>query len=631
VRCNPFALSLTIEGFSLPDRPGSVLLSFDRLYGNAQVSSLFRWAATLKELRIENPHVALRRFEDGAVNVLELMADLETQEPKPEDDGGLPRALLRHIQVVDGRIDVEDRARPEPLLWEMGPSEIELFNISTIPEREGRNDVFIGLPDGGSLRASGTVVVEPLGLEGSLVVEKSALATVWRAVADLFDFDMTSGVLDLDLRYRLGLQEDGPHLVVDGADVRIADFGFQWRGHDVELLQVERMTVSGGRLEWPEQNLAAETVVVEGAMAFAWLEPDGTPSWDVLVPEDSREKIVEAYRTLEERLDLRADVGRFELRGSGAAFEDQTFSPPVRLMVHDVDLVVRDVTTRHGSTWPFEASATFAETARATAKGSFGASPVALEADIRLDSLELAKYQPHVARLAPLDLRGGMLSIAGAVRADSGEEALEASFEGGFGILGLDLDETVTGGKLLGWGDLEVAGLDARLAPMSAEVREVDIDRAGLEITGSYDVEADGRRLRERAFNEELVARGVSEEDLGVPIPIEVLESMYSGRRSLEELEELRREHSASGEDGGDAVLDEVALGTALREVLIASQPIDPGAVEALAPARAEAIRSFLVDRVGLEPGRVGVVPDPVAAEGSQSWVRCRLALAVGD
>ena len=29
VRCNPFTLSLSIRGFSFPDRPGSTMLSFD--------------------------------------------------------------------------------------------------------------------------------------------------------------------------------------------------------------------------------------------------------------------------------------------------------------------------------------------------------------------------------------------------------------------------------------------------------------------------------------------------------------------------------------------------------------------------------------------------------------------------
>ncbi len=60
VRCNPFTLSLTIEGFSLPDRPGSVLLAFDSIYANAQLSSIFRWALTLKDLEITNPSIAVR-------------------------------------------------------------------------------------------------------------------------------------------------------------------------------------------------------------------------------------------------------------------------------------------------------------------------------------------------------------------------------------------------------------------------------------------------------------------------------------------------------------------------------------------------------------------------------------------
>ena len=147
-----------------------MLLAWDRLYANAELSSLFRWAATLKELRIENPHVALRRFEDGAVNVLEVMDDLPESEPEPDDEGGLPRALLQHVQVVDGSIDLEDRYRPEPLLWELGPSQVELHDITTIPEREGSNDVVIGLPNGGSSqgqRYGGRGTARPGGRAGA--------------------------------------------------------------------------------------------------------------------------------------------------------------------------------------------------------------------------------------------------------------------------------------------------------------------------------------------------------------------------------------------------------------------------------------------------------------------------------
>jgi hypothetical protein len=296
VRCNPFALSLTIEGFAIPDRPGSVLLSWDRLYANAQVSSLFRWAATLKELTVENPYVALRRFEDGAVNVLEVIEDLPEPEPKPPgDEGGLPRALLQHVRVVDGQIDIEDRARPEPLLWVMGPSQVELHDISTIPDRQGTNDVVVQLPGGGTMTVTGDVVVEPLGLNGTFTLENNQLASMWRAVGHLFEFELTSGVINLELAYQIGLEEDGPHLVVDDTSVHITDFGFKSDLHEEELLLVDEIRVAGAHLEWPEQNVAADSVLIEGATMFGWIEPDGTPNWDVLVPEESQKEICLLY------------------------------------------------------------------------------------------------------------------------------------------------------------------------------------------------------------------------------------------------------------------------------------------------------------------------------------------------
>jgi len=930
VRCNPFALSLTIEGFSIPDRPGSVLLSWDRLYGNAQVSSLFRWAATLKELTIENPYVALRRFEDGAVNVLEVMEDLPEPKPKPpEDEGGLPRALLQHVQVVDGRIEIDNRYGPAPQVWEFGPSQVELNDISTIPEREGSNDVVLGLMGGGELRANGKVVVEPLGLDGRFELESVNLANSWRAVAHLFKFDLTGGVLDLDVNYQIGLEEDGIHLVANDAQVQITDFGFRAEEHDADLIQVDTISVSGGHLEWPEQNVAAESVLIEGATAFGWIEPDGTPNWDVLIPEESQEQIVATYQTLEERIQASAELGRFELRDAGAQFENRMESPPMLFEVTDANLVVTDISTKEGTVWPFDASAVLEGDALGTAKGTFGAAPVTAEVEVSLEGLELAKYQPFIAKIAPLEVRAGVLHAGGTATAakPKGAEALEANFKGEFGVTGLDLNETVTGDKLLGWGDLSVKGIDAELEPMGAKVTEVDVYNAGLQITvaedgtinlleffkalgegeeeagsggaapsgaeglppltiarfrlhdcygrytdkttvggpfsmalipidgtssgistrsksgakldieagidvggavrvegeldpfdyqrltdlaidvrdiplpavspmsvkfighpmengdvtldldydivdrylkaynhivaddlelgdkvegeglinlpfklgvsllkdkegridleipfegsfdnpgfgmasaataavteiitdivshpfsilgsiggkgdgkdlefvefaagsseldeaatgnldelasalgerptlaltinGTFDTEVDSSGLREAAFTDELVAQGVTQEQLDTVIPLATLEYLYSSRMSAAELDALRAQHTTPGSaEGAEPVLDEMAYRDALREALIASQPVDQGTVAALAPARAEAIRAYLVDQGGLDPARVSVAPEPTveepekketAATGSENWVRCKLELA---
>ncbi len=103
VLTNPFSLSLTVRDFSITDRPGTTVVSFDEFHANAQLSSLLRWAATLKELRVDNPSLGIRRFPDGGVNVLEILEDLKARSPSTdpvESGGGLPRILLQNVGRV---------------------------------------------------------------------------------------------------------------------------------------------------------------------------------------------------------------------------------------------------------------------------------------------------------------------------------------------------------------------------------------------------------------------------------------------------------------------------------------------------------------------------------------------------
>ena len=74
-------------------------------------------------------------------------------------------------------------------------------------------------------------------------------------------------------------------------------------------------------------------------------------------------------------------------------------------------------------------------------------------------------------------------------------------------------------------------------------------------------------------------------------------------------------------------VLDEVALRQELRQALISSQPLDPGQVQALGPARAQAIRQSLVEQAQVDGKRVSVAPETAALDDSGSWVACRLAI----
>ena len=487
VRCNPFTLSLTVEGLDLPDRPGSTMLSFDELYANLQASSLFRWALTLKELRIEKPYVALRRFEDGGINVLEVKEKLETTMDLSGEAFGLPRALLRQIYINEARFDLEDRAREEPLLWPGGPAQLVLSEISTIPDEVGTNDIAIGLWAGGTIRITGSVVVEPFGLEGALSIDKIIAENLWPAIGHKFEFGIQGGEIATNLRYRVWLGDDGLGLHVEGLEAQVSEVSVSAPDSEADLVQAPSIVVSGGSLMWPEARLEAESVVVEGANASVWLEPDGTPVWTTLIPETTRQELMDLWEKLNELYSPVAALHRFEVNSATAAFEDRTFDEPFRVEVSDAAVVVTEISSEPGSQWGLEASAALAGGAPASATGTMMANPLTVDSEVGVEGLDLAQFQPYVGKFVPVELQAGELTASGKAHLEPSEDAPSVTFEGRATVGGLDVVETVTDSALLKWGELKLDGVQAALLPTSAEIAKVDIHDAGLEIIVAED------------------------------------------------------------------------------------------------------------------------------------------------
>ena len=485
VRCNPFTLSLTVRGFSIPDRPGTTLISFDELYANAQLSSLFRWALTLKELRVERPFFALRRFEDGAINLLELKQDIAARtppDPKPDEDNSLPRALLQHIRVTDAGIDVDDLALAQPLHIKLGPAQFELHEISTIPERRGGHDFVIGLPRGGELRITGNVVVDPLGVDGTVTFNGLFLEHTWPEIRELFNFDLVSGNMEGSLEYAAALDESGLSARVENLRCRIQDVALEMRDDGTKVLEVPSIAVTGGKVLWPEAVIGAAEVKVEGPIARTWIEADGTLGVTELMPKTAEERVLEKARDVESKMHWILDVGRFELAGARAEVEDRSLENPQLVTISDASLVLTDILTREGARWGLDASALIANSGLGTASGEVSAMPAFADLEVAIEGLELGDLGGHIEQLLPIELREGTVRSAGRLGFAPDDREPDLIFEGSFAIDRIDLVETVVGSQLLGWGLVEADGIRATFAPTSLRIAGLDIHGAGIDV-----------------------------------------------------------------------------------------------------------------------------------------------------
>lgn len=111
ISINPYAVSITIKGFTLedPGRP-KPFVAFDELYVKADLtSSLFRRALILKIITLKNPYIGVSRKPDGSYNFSDLLPHDEAKaETKTQKEEKPFLFSLNNIQIVNGGIDFQD-------------------------------------------------------------------------------------------------------------------------------------------------------------------------------------------------------------------------------------------------------------------------------------------------------------------------------------------------------------------------------------------------------------------------------------------------------------------------------------------------------------------------------------------
>lgn len=142
IKINPFALSVTVKGFKLTD-PGqkTPFVAFDELYVNVDVlTSIFRRALILEEIRLQKPYIGVTRNENGSYNFSDLLPNTETKK----EEATKPFLFsLNNIQIVYGDLtelaDRRSQAVREELIekGKVEPARIFLVKASSLaPEKK---------------------------------------------------------------------------------------------------------------------------------------------------------------------------------------------------------------------------------------------------------------------------------------------------------------------------------------------------------------------------------------------------------------------------------------------------------------------------------------------------------------
>ena len=462
VRFNPFAMSVTVRGFSVRDRDGAAnFVSFDELYVNVAFLRLLTGHLVFEEISLQQPAVDVALLQGGKLSFADLIEG--PSEPKSEKPGKQPTAVrIEKLRIDGGSVAVADLSRGAPVRLRLAPLTLHLDNFTTEPQQDSPYSFNARMDPSTVLRWQGDLSVNPLRSSGTIAIEDVSLATFAPYAAEQTKLVLAGGALTVRGKYRFDATQTPLLFTLDDGSVAVSGLRLDGPAGRGPLVELSKLLLSGIRFDLAKSDAAVGEIALEGGTVRVRREQDGSLELATLTarppaPKDEKPSPFHTALKLLRVAGLRVEVDD-RVPPGGARFE----LAPIELSVGPLE-------------WPTEAAIPLSlsvginQSGLFTVKGAARANGAA-EVDLGLQRIALAWGQPYVAQSSNAQLRSGLFTLSGHASAAPGKRT---SFNGALSIDGLSVFAPGAPRELLGVERFALDGVAVQLPPVDLRIGRV--------------------------------------------------------------------------------------------------------------------------------------------------------------
>lgn len=398
VAINPFALSATVEGFSVAAPEGGEALGFDRLYVNLEAQSVFRGGPVLRAVQLAGPRLKLRRGKDGRYNWQDLIDEFLAKPPS--DDKAL--FAVHNIEVTGGQIEFDDQA--EGVVHRLTDLQIGVPFVSSIPSHV---DIEV-LP-----KLSARVNDRPFALDGEALPFGETQEATLHVKLDGLDIPPYLAYLPFEPNFKLPGAKLFTDLVLSFKQPKSGDASLGVKGNvalgDVELqdkagtpvFKLARLAVDMADTDLTGLNIHVAKVRVENPQLELRRAADGglnvlglLPAQPASTPQPAQASPSPATKSLAYTVD------RIEVVGGGVGFDDAAVQPAFATRLQDIQVEIEHLASA-GEPATVKLSLVTNGGEKVEHAGTLRPAPLEAQGEVKLTGLNLPRYAPYLAAALP--------------------------------------------------------------------------------------------------------------------------------------------------------------------------------------------------------------------------------------
>jgi len=419
IKVNPIELTVEIDGVEVKDREGkSVFASFDQLFVDLQIASIYKRGVILREFRLRRPYVNIIRNTDLTYNFSDL---LEDKNPKPKSK---PLGFsVNNIQITGARADftdgpkntahhVEDVDLLVPFVSNLGYYTDTFVQPSLTGRLNGAPFVFKGAtkPFADSLDTSLNIKLTSVDIPYYLAYSPVKM-----------NFRIPTGHIDAkaEVHYRQYKKGVKPTLIVS-ADVGLDNFELQ-NTQAERLVYLPKLTVGIRSAELLSRKVSLTGVTLDSPSVVVVRDRKGKLNLLAVLPESEKagkneggdrlgaEAKPETKAAPENALSL--EVDELRVNGGNISLTDNEAGKGFKAKLAPVEVSVKGFTTEKGRAASVDLAVKTDAGEEVGLKADVILDPIFAEGTVMVSGVPLKRYAPYYREMLLFDILDGRLGL----------------------------------------------------------------------------------------------------------------------------------------------------------------------------------------------------------------------------
>ena len=466
VLVNPWTLSLTIRGLKLNDPTGEPFASWEEFKANFQLSSLFRWAWTFKEIHLIDFRGAVVLQRDGKFNFANMF---ERTDPKPRKDDEVSRVRVFLLSITNGFVSLEDHTRRKPFRTEYRPINILVRNLTTRPGTGTPYSFHAENDTGKMLDWEGDITVAPFSSHGTIDLKNGEPHKYEPYLDDFTRAEIADGRVDIRTDYFVAAGTNGVDLVVTNGSVVLKRLKLNDPDVNEIVLSVPELALQELQFNLRERQLTAGLFKISDTEAVTRLNEDGSLNLARLLV--ARPTTSTHTPSTNASAPWTINLAHFQLTNATVKFEDRSRKTVFKTQLSPIDINLKNFTTRPESDSSYEFSILTEASEKIGGGGTVSVNPVRAAGEVTVAAIDVKKYSPFLEPFLHGEILSGKIDLNSSYHAARGTNSLSAFASNTVvRLTELQLKSPDSGETVVSIPELSVEGAEVNLHDRSAKI-----------------------------------------------------------------------------------------------------------------------------------------------------------------